>query len=198
MKWKMTLFTLLAAGAIGGHVFAQGTVILQNNNQSLIWNAFTGEPVAAGSVLFQLYSGPQGTPEESLLPQFPVTGVVSFAPGRISDVVVTANNVLPGLIGSFQIRAWNARYPSWEAAVLETSFIGSSIVFITHTGNVGSPPTNPVGLAGLYPGFAVGIPEPSSATLLCFGALALVAFRRWSAKVIRHQQTPATKQISSL
>jgi hypothetical protein len=179
---KKQLMTLAATMVFAGSVFGQGQVTMANNATSLIRlnDAVTGAAVAIGSISFQLYFGPAGTPEANLVPLLPIAGTSAVLAGRIANTAIDVPlGVVPaGGTATFQIWAWQSSFASYAAAVAGGGGTGKSVLFNSATSAAGPPPPPPISLAGLYPGFAVTIPEPSTFALAGLGAAALLLFRR--------------------
>lgn len=107
--------------------------------------------------------------------------------GAVVNTVVSIPFLSPGGPVTLQLRAWWAgstgnTYTTYEAGLINidpNARVGYSLLlYLDHTGNAAAvPPSLPVGLDGLQ-GFMVGIPEPSSATLMLLGAATLAAMRR--------------------
>lgn len=182
---KKQVLTLAALVAFAGSAFGQGQVTLANNASSLIRvnDAVAGAPAAIGSLSFQLYYGPAGTPEGSLVAVGPVVGTSTVLAGRIANTVIDIPTaVVPaGSAATFQIWAWDSSYASYALAFAGNALVGKSALFTANTSPNIAPPPTPTSLAGLYPGFAVSaevIPEPSTFALAGLGLAGLLLFRR--------------------
>jgi hypothetical protein len=180
---KKQLMMLVATVAFAGSVFGQSQVLLANNATSLVRinDAVTGAAVPVGSISFQLYFGPAGTPQGSLVPVGPIVGTSTVAAGRILNTVIDIpTGVVPaGGAATFQIWAWTSSFPSYAAATAGGGMTGRSILFNANSSVAGPPPPAPNSLAGLYPGFMVtAIPEPSTFVLAGLGVASLLLFRR--------------------
>jgi len=163
---------LAAAIALTGSAFGQGQVTMGNNAGSLIIDNF-GTAVTSGSTSFQLLAGATA---DSLQAIGTIAGV-GF-PGRIANTVVNIAGVAPGQTAFFQIQAWQSSFASYAAAVAGNGGTGLSQVFSAATSSAGPPPGTPTALAGLFPGFAVIVPEPSTIALGLIGAGSLLFLRR--------------------
>jgi len=177
---KKQLLTLVATLVFAGSAFGQGQVQMANNASSLIMNGLTGQAVAIGSISFQLYYGPAGTPEASLVALPPIAGTSAVLAGRIANTVIDVPQAVvgPGAAATFQIWAWQSSFASYALAAQGGGLVGKSALFNANTSPAIQPPPTPTSLAGLYPGFAVTVPEPSTFALAGLGAAALLLFRR--------------------
>ena len=173
-------FLSVAFAACAGSVFGQGQVTMGNNASSLVMNALTGQPVAIGSTLFQLYYGPAGTPEFNLLPALPIAGTSAVLAGRIANTVIDipTNSVPYGGAATFQIWAWQSSFATYALAASGGGWVAKSVLFNANTSPNIQPPPTPTSLAGLYPGFTQIVPEPSTFALAGLGFAALLLFRR--------------------
>jgi hypothetical protein len=185
---KKQLMSLAATLVFAGSVFGQGQVTLGNNASSLvrITDPVAGTPVPVGSISFQLYYGPAGTPAANLIPAPTIAGTSAALAGRIAntaiDIPTTGQNSVPwGGAATFQIWAWTSSFASYSLAASGGGLIGKSATFNANTSPdpAGGPPPLPTALAGLYPGFAVAVPEPSTFALAGLGAAGLLLFRRF-------------------
>jgi len=172
--------TLAETLVLAGSVFGQGQVTFANNAGSLITVASTGQAVAIGSISFQLYYGPAGTPAGSLVAATPIAPTSAVLAGRIANTVIDipTNSVPYGGAATFQIWAWQSSFASYALAATGGGLIGKSILFNANTSPNIQPPPTPTTLAGLYPGFSVAVPEPSTFALVGLGAASLLLFRR--------------------
>lgn len=181
MKAKF-LFVTVAVATFVGNVFGQGQVTLANNASSLIYVGAintSGPPVPVGSMFFQLYFGPEGTTEASLVPVGPVVGTSTVVAGRIANTVIDIPTAIvpAGGVATFQIWGWSSSFASYAAAVSGGGWNGKSIPFNANTSPNIQPPPAPTTLAGLYPGFGVvpwDIPEPSTFVLVGLGVASLL------------------------
>jgi hypothetical protein len=175
--------TLAAIVAFAGSALGQGQVTLGNNAASLIIDGTTSAASETGSLLFQLYYGPAGTAEGSLVPVGPAAPHSAVFAGRIQNTIIDIPTaVVPaGGAATFQIWAWGSGYASYDAAFNGGGLVGKSGLFNANTSPQISPPPTPTPLAGLYPGFTVNpgiIPEPSTFALAGLGIASLLLFRR--------------------
>jgi len=179
---KKQLMTFAATVAFAGSVFGQGQVTLANNATSLVRidDAVTGNAVPVGSISFQLYFGAAGTPAGSLVAVGPIVGTSAVAAGRIASTVIDIPTAIvpAGGTATFQIWGWTSSFASYAAAASGGGLVGKSQTFNGTTSVGGPPPPLPTTLAGLYPGFAVTIPEPSTFVLAGLGVASLLLFRR--------------------
>lgn len=182
---KSFLITMFAA-VLSVSAFGQGEVTLANNSSTLITNAFTGQPVAIGRVTYQLLVGPLGSTEGQLTPLFPTAGTGPVA-GRIANTIVFIPLAPNGQMVTFQIRAWDSSYASYEEAIAQTFLTGQSVLFnsVTSFQAPGDPPPTSVSLAGKYPAFVVGVPEPSTWALFSLGGIALFLSARGKKRTMK-------------
>ena len=185
--------TLLAFVLTYESAYGQGTFEMRNLNTFAGVNApifdAQGVPLAGPKYLAELWGG---ATNDSLSPAVDaeVGGqrltVPFFTGGYIAGSRTAFILSVPG--GGFawlQVRAWDARLGSTyeEVLALNIGGYGESNLLFLMSGNPNPNPTLPSPLTGLQ-SFSLlpVIPEPGSAALLWCGALALVAFRRWSGK----------------
>src|ERR1051325_4076234 len=142
--------------------FSQGTV---NFN-----NCTTGVNAPMGANLAQLYIGPAGIVNSTLLTTNGVSGTpASIQPnGCFAGGVRTIEGFGPGTVVTLQVRVWNAANgSSWETAGPGNR--GESNLIQVSLGGGGIPTPNMVGLQG-------NVPEPSSTTLAVLGFVAASVF----------------------
>lgn len=177
----LALITLL--GAVGAQ--AQGLVSFVNLASGVnapVTNAVTGAPASGGGFLAQLYAGRASAPEADLVPVSTVAPFMSgAAAGYFSGGNATNTFVLPGSVGTFQVRAWSGSYASYEAAVLAAQtdgnvLLGKSLVFQNSTGI--SSPSTLTGLQSFTLAPLAPVPEPSPLVLLGLGLLSLYRRQR--------------------
>ncbi len=184
---KKILVTLLLATGCVFSSHAQGTVVFANNAATLITdNTQAGAPAVAGQFFVALYWGTLGSVESSLVNIGPAgitptqtTGII--APGRYSGGTYTTGNATPQSgTATFQVRAWKiSNGATYEiASATPGAVFGKSALFTSATGGGVNPA---ILLAGVAPGFAVGVPEPSTIVLSMLGAAALLFRRKKSA-----------------
>ncbi|MCS7090770.1 MAG: PEP-CTERM sorting domain-containing protein [Verrucomicrobiota bacterium] len=210
-----TLVSAAVLCGLAANVFAQGTIIFNNrvtgqvvapvygplgptDTTALTGNTpsgfpagsqnYGGRPLLAGAGYYaQLFAGPQGTPEASLLP-VPGT-LVTFRTGGFAGFIaaptepVSIPGVPQGQVATMQLRAWENQGGSistWAAAealwLSGTIAAGKSLVFDSPAlaGGITPPPN----LLGLQSFNIYYIPEPGTLALLGLGALGLMVFRR--------------------
>ena len=160
---------------------AQGTITFINNSSTLIEYAYPSgdrEPVPAGSFTVGLYYGVEGTTDHEALTLISSTGIV--APGRFVGGLVTTPTTTPGGgMAVFQIRAWQATFPTYDTAFSSGGLIGFTAMWTQITGNA-TPTDLPkpiVPPTGGFTGMVIPIPEPSVVAISGL-ALALLAFFR--------------------
>jgi hypothetical protein len=196
-KLLLSVITL----AISASVFAQGTVIF--NNQRVIG---IGAPVygpghlligtvggMTGSTTFAQLLGANGAsaPESSLLPSSspPTTFRTGAGAGFVAGTTATFNNIPPdAAAGTFELAAWDnstGLYPTWTQAsvAVENGLIvgGASAPFVLQ--DIGGTTFTPPNIVSSIPGqglqsFTLGIPQPTTVALAGLGAAALLSFRR--------------------
>jgi hypothetical protein len=163
-------------------LFAQGTVSFSNLLAPAggINNDDAGRLVtAADNVVAALYFAPVG--ESS----FTLVDNSQAAVGQFGDGVVLNLNPLsvPGVAGGtsaqFLVRAWDAAFADYDAAVGGQGLAGESPIWEQATGGGGSPPGPPASTVEFIPSFGVAVvPEPSAIALGLLGAGALLLLRR--------------------
>ncbi len=187
---KLLLLSMLALASLTA--YSQGTINFASagagvNAPATNKTASSGGPgpvytrAGGAGFLAQLYVGPASTAAASL-----TTNGISGAPapfltgaqaGYFAGGVRTLAGIVGGTTVTFQVRAWNSSFASWEAApATERSAITVPTIQIT----VVEPPTPAGNLIGLQ-GFDIGtttIPEPSSIALGLLGLGAVALFRR--------------------
>ncbi len=167
---------LLAATQLRGRT--QGTVFFDNRvslplpgiNARVTF--LDGTPVGAGFTA-QLYGGPSGTPLESLEPQFPTTIFQTSTPaglGYIQPVIVIVAGVERESVATLVMRVFDG--PTWESSACRGEAAPLNVTLR------GGAPGLDAYLEGLQPFQVNCIPEPSAATLLACGALALITWVR--------------------
>lgn len=137
-----------------------------------VTNGLTGTLVGTG-FMGGLYYGAPGAGENSLVlvTTVPlVNGFANFGAG------VNSPGWLGGATLELQVRAWDAAYPTYDAAIasgLPTVLAGESVLLQAVTGGPLPPVPDPVS----FPGFTIfPVPEPSTAALAAVGIA--LAFRR--------------------
>jgi len=170
---------LFAVGAL-----AQGTVNFANRvttatpplDQPVYVDAMGGSK-AGPEYVAQLFAGTQGTAVGSLVA---VGSPAAFRSGAgvgywVSVTALAVPGVAGGSVANMVVKAWEAKYATYDAAVAGGSKVGMSDPFELALGGAGVPPSLPATLAGLK-SFAI-IPEPSTMALGLLGA-AVLLFRR--------------------
>ena len=197
-KYPSVIIAALVAASVTS-VFAQGTVVFNNNAEGLVQLYRFGDPglipMPKGGGQVQLFWAPQGTPytywTSSLTPAAwysgnpgwnlgPVVGFTTPAPGEFNGGVLTLVPLEPpGGTIYYVIIAWTGNAQSFDEAVAGNSPHNVSNKFATTTGNpLAVPPGIPVPLADSFGGLTFYIPEPSGFALAALGAAILFALRR--------------------
>lgn len=188
---KKLLLTTLAAVALAGSSYAQGTLLFTTGANTVMketaFGVSTLVPVGTGAAngLFELLWAPSGTTELGLFTSVP-GALISPSPtaGRLTGGSRTIPGITPGGIVNVVIRGWTGGAASYQATDADymAGLIarGYSSVFTVDTGD---PTTVPAGTAASLPGGAgitltYVVPEPSSMALAGLGAASLLIFRR--------------------
>lgn len=176
----MKHFWLTAAIILAStQTWGQGLVSCANLNPNLdapVYNAVTGLRLSGTEFFAQLFAGKAGDVESALKP---ICAPVVFGDfGYFNGGDAVNNSVLPGSVGTFQVRAWSAEFNTYEeayaASLLDSNvLLGKSTVFQNPTG-INSPEV----LMGLQPFSVAPIPEPSVWSLAGFGVLCGWVFLR--------------------
>lgn len=175
MKKLLFLAALLVASA---SAFAQGTVNINNRVTASgidapIFDIDGSTRLAGAGFLAQLYVGDTA-----------VGAAVNFRTGAgagyivNTDTVRTITGIAAGGAATVTLRAWDAAFSTYEAALNGGGKYGSSLpVTLASTGNpTANPPGTPVDLVGLQ-SFSL-VPEPSTIALAMLGGAALFLRRR--------------------
>ena len=174
----LAAFSLLAIGA-----YAQGNVNFANVGVGVnapVTNGLTGAKATGSEAGVQLYWGPAGTADASLLTTNGLVGgrVSSFLTGAQAGYFtggsVIINGAAGGTVVTLQVRGWLAGSgTSWETAA-PTARGASQLIQFT----LGTPPATAPNITTLQ-SFTIGvIPEPSSIALGLLGLGAVALFRR--------------------
>jgi hypothetical protein len=178
---KLVLATLMA-GLIPMIAVAQGTVNFAsaNANQIVVTSLTPITPVGAGFSA-ALYWGPLGSAEGAVI-QLGATTAPFAGNGFIAGGVrTTGAGTAPGAQGTFQVRAWDGGFATYEQAFAAASgLLGKTPLFNNNTGDPGAtPPGTPAPLAGwTAPLLVEAVPEPSMIALAGLGVASLLIFRR--------------------
>jgi hypothetical protein len=167
---------LFAVGAL-----AQGTVNFANRvttatpplDQPVYVDAMGGAK-AGPEYVAQLFAGAAGGSLSA------VGSPAAFRSGTgvgywVGVPALTIPGIAGGSVATIVVKAWEAKYATYDAAVAGGSKVGASDPFEVTLGGAGVPPTLPSALAG-FKSFAI-IPEPSTMALGLLGA-AVLLFRR--------------------
>jgi len=90
----------------------------------------------------------------------------------LNPIDITVPNVASGNTASFEVKAWETSFGSYEAALAGGGARGVSPVFVNKVGGGTLPPENT-----LFTGFSA-VPEPSTIAFGVIGGLALLLRRR--------------------
>lgn len=177
---KLLIVTACLASVVGA--LAQGTVTFASTGAQVFYApAFNGGVAVPTSAGFSvgLYEAAAGTTDPTLLTLIKTTTIFPTA-GRFNGGLITLASVAPGNSAVFDVRAWSGGFASYEAAKASgnpADYIGTSGLFTSATGGVGSPPTGPVLLT--FPNIQVSpVPEPSTIALGLLGVGVLLIRRR--------------------
>lgn len=174
---KLILASATLLTAIG--VYAQGTVLFQNNASTVV--TLSGAPVPAGTTFsINLYYAPDSATAPADSAFAAIGNPVNFlTPGRFNGGVrTTPNTTQPGQAAWFHVRAWETSFGnSYEAAVLAGAVrVGVSDKFKLTVGSPTGTPT-PLTSAGGFTGLVI-VPEPSVIALSILGLTGLLVLRR--------------------
>jgi hypothetical protein len=196
------LTAVLCLSAVATGALAQGIINFANTPSTLISakDPVTGNIAsmygAPGSFYFGLLVATPGTTDPTA---FTFTGNYAtnsgVAPGRfvLNGAQVPANFWGPGVTKSYEIAGWSGNLgvtfnPAWltewfagtgPGGLFALSAIGTGAAGGTDASGHSIPPFPLFGGTGITQGFNFFVPEPSSMTLACLSAAALLLFRRW-------------------
>ena len=186
---KLLLLSVLALASLTA--YSQGTINFASagagvNAPATNKTASSGGPgpvyLRAGGAGFlaQLYVGPANT-AAALLTTNGVSGAPApFLTGAQAGYFAGGVRTLAGIVGgttvTFQVRAWNSTFASWELAPDTERSSRTLVPTIQIT--VVEPPTPAGNLIGLAAFDIGGVPEPSSIALGLLGLGAVALFRR--------------------
>jgi len=188
---KLLLTTLIATAAAAG-VYAQGTIAVDNLN-----NTDPSSTAATGGLIFlnngtttTAYSGQLsvevlgGANAGSMAPIVTLLGAngdtVSGGPGLFFDNnggTYAVSGVPLNGTATLEVEAWSGNFSTLAAAQAGGGAWGVTSPFANATGGGGTPPATPVDLVGM-PALVLSTPEPSTIALGGLGAAALMFFRR--------------------
>jgi hypothetical protein len=177
------LLLTLALAAVATYTYAQGTIQFANNAGTRfmingIRAGLAGAEVSPGQFTFAVYAGATA---DSLSAQ-PLGGLGTNTPtaGLISSAPSPQAHAIPGFGANttafVQIRAWESRFPSWEAG--QAGLHGQTATRSILLGPASGPGTVVWG-AGANQFQAINlVPEPSMIALAVLGLGSLLLFRR--------------------
>jgi hypothetical protein len=189
---KKTLIAVALAAGLSTGVYAQGTITLNNDNNTslsslatangLVFTNFGGHlGLEQGNVSITLLAGPVGG---SLTPVTTILGSANFGDGdgfgQFTDgstpgiYNLAAAGVAAGAPAEVMLEMWEGSALTYVAATTSGSLYGTSAEFINPTGGGTTPPTSLTGM----PAVILTSPEPSTIILGGLGAAALLALRR--------------------
>lgn len=201
---KKLMFTAAAVFATV-NLFAQGTVIVQNDATTLIRNILTGASALAGTTFrVALYWAPEGVTDPGQFRLVPTPVNIAPVAGRYSagtrlvpadDPLTTVKEgIPPGGMAMLQVRAWEAAFAlvggadSYEAAfnapyndtLGRRALVGASNMFLADTADPAVPTDTPRAITAMgLQGFTLTVvPEPSAVGLGLIGIGALLLLRR--------------------
>jgi hypothetical protein len=181
MKFQKLVATIVAVLSLNA-VWAQGTVHFNTRvNPGVdvkVYHMGGITPLAGDGFTAQLFGGPVGSSESSLMPLYPVTGFLTGADAGY--VVPVASVEVPGIpeggSASVLLRVWEnqgQQISTYEEALTQGVFHGqSAIIDIAWLGGDVLPPATLTGLQS----FAL-IPEPQGLFWLALG-FSLLALRK--------------------
>jgi hypothetical protein len=168
--------------------YAQGTIAFNNRVVGVIDAPVFdvgGTVRLSGTAFFaQLYAGPAGTAEDALTAiGTPVTFRTGNAAGFVNPPAgdITVSGVPVGGTARVQMRAWDATFGTYGAALAGTGKVGKSNLFdVAGLGGQGpsGPPATAPNLVGLQGFSLTQVPEPSTIALGALGVAALFFRRR--------------------
>jgi len=182
---KLIYIAALLTASLGA--YAQGTIAFNNRVIGTVDAPVfdVGGTVRLGGTAFfaQLYAGAAGTAEDALVAiGAPVTFRTGGAAGYVNPVSeITVPGVAVGATARVQMRAWDATFGTYGAAVSGQGKNGKSNLFdVSGLGGQGpsGPPATPPNLAGLTSFSLIQVPEPSTIALGALGVAALLFRRR--------------------
>lgn len=198
---KRTIIALIAVGAAAS-VLAQGTLTFNNRvtgtvvakiygpqagspGERLTGNSavYTGAPLSGTGWFAELWAAPGANQPESSLTAMAgsrttfrtgtAAGFITAPPADIAITGAAANTV-----ATLQVRAWDAAYATYDAAVQAKAIYGWSALF-NSSPLAGAPPAPSTSFIDGFQSFNVAVvPEPSTFALLGLGALGMLIFRR--------------------
>lgn len=205
MKTKLLL---LVATFVSLNVFGQGKISVANDSNRLIYFAATkaadaaliGQPVPAvlpsGTTLtVGLYGG---LDFGSMTLQTTTTINASF-PGTFGPFGFVSPNIPGGTRATWQVRVWESAYSSAEIAASSNGYFAYSRIFlftpsstiafnsIINQGGTALSTWDPgvVAVPGGFGAIVIGIPEPSTVTIVGLGLAFILAQRRRNSSVGR-------------
>jgi len=194
---KKLVIASLALAFASTLAFGQGQISFLSRGGGVdapVTNIVTGQRVSGTGYLAQLYYGPAGASESSLV-TFGGTTAANFATATLAGYVITSTGggvrtvdlSIPGVVAgqptSFQLRAWEASlgatwelaFPAWQSGAAGP-VLGKSAIISTKTSATIAETAQP--LLGLQGFNLTPVPEPSVIALGALGLAALLYRRR--------------------
>lgn len=182
---KLIFIAALVAASLSA--YAQGTVAFNNRVVGTVDSPVFdvgGTVKLSGTAFFaQLYAGAAGTADTALVAiGAPTTFRTGAGAGYVNAISeVTVPGVPVGGTARIQMRAWDATFGTYGAAVAGQGKAGFSASFdVAALGGQGpsGPPATAPNLAGLQSFSLTQVPEPSTIALGALGVAALLLRRR--------------------
>jgi hypothetical protein len=179
---KKILLTISAAGVAVG-VFAQGTVILENDlgTGNVTYNTPSGPLASANAIPYQVellwWNGTQFVQEGAV---YTAGSNLQDGPGFFYGETVTVPTFANQ--GTFEVEGWTGNFANYAAAVAGGAYLGITPSFVNNEGNPATP-TPAVAIngstgSGWNGNLVLGAPEPSTIALGGLAAAAFLLFRR--------------------
>jgi len=185
MKKLIYIAALLTASL---SAYSQGTIAFNNRVigtvDAPVFDVGGTVRISGTAFFAQLYAGATGTAEDALVAiGTPVTFRTGGAAGYVNPPAgdITVPGVAVGGTARVQMRAWDATFGTYGAAIAGNGKAGKSALFdVSGLGGQGpsGPPATAPNLAGLTSFSLEQVPEPSTIALGALGVAALLLRRR--------------------